>query len=161
MKQKLRTFYVSSTLGNDQNDGLTEGTAFGSLKPVNQLVLEPGDRILLERGSVFEDQYLQPEIPLRSGHMEPVLCLLSMQMEPECGIRITERFWIFLPMYIREMFPPQYSCVMWSMCLFMIWRSLMMAGKQISKNTVHRTKWIVLVWLWWQRRGEPFRCGSL
>ena len=46
MKQKLRTFYVSSTLGNDQNDGLTEGTAFGSLKPVNQLVLEPGDRIL-------------------------------------------------------------------------------------------------------------------
>ena len=58
MKQKLRTFYVSSTLGNDQNDGLTEGTAFGSLKPVNQLVLEPGDRILLERGSVFEDQYL-------------------------------------------------------------------------------------------------------
>ena len=55
---ELRTYYVSSEKGNDQNDGKSELTPFATLEPLQKCELQPGDKILLERGSVFEDQYL-------------------------------------------------------------------------------------------------------
>ena len=58
MKMELRTYYVSSEKGNDQNDGKSELTPFATLQPLQKCELQPGDKILLERGSVFEDQYL-------------------------------------------------------------------------------------------------------
>ena len=58
MKMELRTYYVSSEKGNDQNDGKSELTPFATLEPLQKCELQPGDKILLERGSVFEDQYL-------------------------------------------------------------------------------------------------------
>lgn len=58
MKMELRTYYVSSEKGNDQNDGKSELTPFATLEPLQKCGLQPGDKILLERGSVFEDQYL-------------------------------------------------------------------------------------------------------
>ena len=59
MTSLSRTYYVSSKTGNDSNDGLTEGSAFASLFAINHRSLQPGDRVLLERGSVFYGQYLQ------------------------------------------------------------------------------------------------------
>ena len=53
-----RTFYVSSIHGSDRNDGRSEATPFYSLQKINDLTLQPGDRILLESGSVFTDGYL-------------------------------------------------------------------------------------------------------
>ena len=58
MSRKFKTYYVSSTNGDDCNNGEAPETAFGSLDRINNLELNPGDRILLERGSVFENQYL-------------------------------------------------------------------------------------------------------
>lgn len=58
MTRISRTYYVSSLNGNDCNDGLSKDTPFQSLTPVNGLELQPGDQVLLERGSVFENQYL-------------------------------------------------------------------------------------------------------
>ena len=58
MIRKSKTYYVSSIRGNDKNDGLTQETPFRTLQQLTGRELEPGDRILLERGSVFEDQYL-------------------------------------------------------------------------------------------------------
>ena len=52
MIRKSKTYYVSSIRGNDKNDGLTQETPFRTLQQLT------GDRVLLERGSVFEDQYL-------------------------------------------------------------------------------------------------------
>ena len=52
------TYYVDSQGGNDSNDGTSEGKAFRTLDKVNALNLEPGDTVLLKKGSVFEDQAL-------------------------------------------------------------------------------------------------------
>ena len=58
MSRKFKTYYVSSINGDDCKNGETPETAFGSLDRINNLELNPGDRVLLERGSVFENQYL-------------------------------------------------------------------------------------------------------
>ena len=52
------TYYVSQRTGSDENDGRTCSTAFASLSAINRRSLQPGDRVLLERGSVFYGQYL-------------------------------------------------------------------------------------------------------
>ena len=53
------TYYVDSKGGNDSNDGTSESKAFKTLDKVNGLNLEPGDTVLLKKGSVFEDQALK------------------------------------------------------------------------------------------------------
>ena len=53
MTSLSKTYYVSSKTGNDSNDGLTGESAFASLFAINQRSLQPGDHVLLERGSVF------------------------------------------------------------------------------------------------------------
>ena len=53
------TYYVDSNGGNDSNEGTSEGKAFRTLDKVNELNLEPGDTVLLKKGSVFEDQALK------------------------------------------------------------------------------------------------------
>lgn len=52
------TYYVSTVDGNDNNDGMSEGKAFYSLDKINELTLKPGDKVLLERGSVFQNGFL-------------------------------------------------------------------------------------------------------
>lgn len=52
------TYYVSSWNGDDSNKGTSEDAAFATLDKINEITLQPGDEVLLERGSVFEDQYL-------------------------------------------------------------------------------------------------------
>lgn len=53
-----RTYYVSSLHGDDSNDGTSKDSPFRSLKKINRQKRGPGDRILLERGSVFDEEYL-------------------------------------------------------------------------------------------------------
>lgn len=48
-----RDFYVDSRSGNDANNGLSEGKAWRSLAKANAVAFEPGDRLLLKRGSRF------------------------------------------------------------------------------------------------------------
>lgn len=52
------TYYVSSIHGDDKNDGTAENRAFQTLEKINQIILKPGDQILLEKGSVFNDQWM-------------------------------------------------------------------------------------------------------
>ena len=52
------TYYVSSANGAEGNNGTSESTPFASLLEINEITLGPGDRVLLERGSVFVDEYL-------------------------------------------------------------------------------------------------------
>ncbi len=52
------TYYVSSLDGNDNNDGLSENNAFYSLQKINDIELKPGDKVLLEAGSVFTNGFL-------------------------------------------------------------------------------------------------------
>lgn len=55
---KSKTYYVSSLNGNDNADGLTADSPFLTLKKINELSLCPGDKVLLENGSVFDKQFL-------------------------------------------------------------------------------------------------------
>ena len=70
---QYRTYYVSSETGNDCYDGLSKTTPFATLKRLQQCKLYPGDQILLECGSVFEEQYLHisdsgsKELPIEIG----------------------------------------------------------------------------------------------
>ena len=50
-----RAIYVSSVNGDDANSGYAPEKAFRSLRKVNQMEIQPGDQILLERGSVLSE----------------------------------------------------------------------------------------------------------
>ena len=52
------TYYVSSLNGAEGNDGTSKEAPFASLLKINEITLQPGDKVLLERGSVFVDEYL-------------------------------------------------------------------------------------------------------
>ena len=54
---KSTVYYVSSLNGNDSNDGLTKETAFLTLDKINSIALGAGDKVLLENGSIFENQF--------------------------------------------------------------------------------------------------------
>lgn len=55
---KSTTYYVSSLKGSNDNDGLSEKTPFLTLDKINEMKINPGDKILLEKGSVFQNQFL-------------------------------------------------------------------------------------------------------
>lgn len=55
---KSTTYYVSSLNGSNENNGLSAETPFLSLDKINELEILPGDKILLENDSVFENQFL-------------------------------------------------------------------------------------------------------
>ena len=71
------TYYVSSREGSDANSGLSPQSALRSLQAVSRKPLAPGDSILLERGSLFENDYLHlydlratADNPIVSRHTE-------------------------------------------------------------------------------------------
>ena len=70
MRNLSRKFYVSSFDGNDTNDGTIEHP-LRTLWAVNQIQLQPGDQVLLKRGSVFRAQYLH--LSARGTAQEPIM----------------------------------------------------------------------------------------
>ena len=49
-------YYISSSLGNDQNDGLSEATPWKSFAHIESIDLKPGDRVLLRRGDIWRER---------------------------------------------------------------------------------------------------------
>lgn len=47
-------YYVSASLGNDQNHGTTKARPWKTLARVNQQIFQPGDQILLKRGDTWQ-----------------------------------------------------------------------------------------------------------
>lgn len=56
--RKASKVYISSSTGDDNNDGLTPETAFQTLEKVNSLVLLPGDSLLFKSGDTFTGKLL-------------------------------------------------------------------------------------------------------
>ena len=56
-----KTYYISSSRGNDENDGLSEDTPFKTLTKVSQLELKPGSKLLLHASDVWQRQMLMPK----------------------------------------------------------------------------------------------------
>lgn len=62
------TYYVDSAGGNDSNNGTSSGAAWQSLSKVNSVTaFNPGDKILLKAGSVWNSQSLSPKGSGTSG----------------------------------------------------------------------------------------------
>ena len=126
MSRKFKTYYVSGINGDDCNNGEAPETAFGSLDRINNLELNPGDRVLLERGSVFENQYLHIKgrgtrsDKIEIGAYGEGTCRAFIQTAPEYGIRIMEHRWTRRLMYIKERYPLPYFFMMWNIFWFMI-----------------------------------------
>ncbi len=47
------TYYVDSSIGNDNNSGLSENEAWKSLEKINSNVFKPGDSVLFRAGEVY------------------------------------------------------------------------------------------------------------
>ncbi len=56
-----KTYYVSSSEGSDENDGLSVDRPIKTLARASEIVLEPGDGILLRRGDVWENERFYPK----------------------------------------------------------------------------------------------------
>lgn len=54
----MTAYYVSARTGNDSFDGTSPNAPLASLSAATARTFIPGDELLLERGSVFENQYL-------------------------------------------------------------------------------------------------------
>ena len=59
-RQQSAVFYVSNT-GDDSADGTSEDKAWKTVERVNQEHFIPGDKILFQRGGIWENQTLQPQ----------------------------------------------------------------------------------------------------
>lgn len=57
-REKTDTYYLDAEGGNDSSDGKSQGTAWKSLSKVSNLKLLPGDKVLLKRGSTFNEVFL-------------------------------------------------------------------------------------------------------
>lgn len=61
------TYYLDSTVGMTDGDGLSEGHAFDSLDDVNALTFQPGDTLLIKRGTSYQGT-LWPKGSGEPGH---------------------------------------------------------------------------------------------
>jgi len=52
------TYYVSSSSGDDDNDGLSTGAPFETVNKVNGLTLQPGDQVLFKCGDIWQGEQL-------------------------------------------------------------------------------------------------------
>lgn len=52
------TYYVSASMGNDANDGLSEEAPFQTIAKVNELALEPGDTVCFRCGDTWRAEML-------------------------------------------------------------------------------------------------------
>ncbi len=66
-----RAYYISSLHGDNQNDGTSPDKAWQTLDKLTGIQFGPGDRILLEAGSIFQDGFIHlrdvsgtPEAPI-------------------------------------------------------------------------------------------------
>ena len=65
--REAATIYISSSKGNDNNDGLTPETAFQSFEKINSMQLLPGDSVLFKSGDTFDGKLI---INNESGNKE-------------------------------------------------------------------------------------------
>ena len=54
---KAQVYYVSSSQGNDQNDGLSIQSPFQSIEKLNSMVFSPGDSIYFKSGDYWEGMF--------------------------------------------------------------------------------------------------------
>ena len=56
LSEEGTAYYISSSLGSDENDGLSEATPWKSFAHIEAMNLKPGDRVLLRRGDIWHER---------------------------------------------------------------------------------------------------------
>ena len=56
LSQEGTAYYISSSLGSDENNGLSEETPWRTFSHVEAMDLKPGDRVLLRRGDTWHER---------------------------------------------------------------------------------------------------------
>jgi len=59
MAPSATTYYVSKSMGDDNNNGLSEGAPFENISKINNLNLQPGDQVLFKCGDVWRADPLE------------------------------------------------------------------------------------------------------
>lgn len=52
------TYYVASSIGRDDSDGLSQSHPFATITKVNELLLQPGDEVLFKCGDIWRGEML-------------------------------------------------------------------------------------------------------
>lgn len=63
-------YYLSSSTGNDNNDGLTPKTAWKTLKKINETTIESGSKVLFKRGDTWRGDYVQTQEGVYYGNYD-------------------------------------------------------------------------------------------
>jgi hypothetical protein len=111
--ESCRTIFVSTTSGQDGNDGLSSQTPWLSLAKVNAAELRPGDRVLFKRGGTWRGQLVP-----RSGREgasitygaygqgeRPVLLGSISRNDPGDWHREGDHIWATAKLAFRELAP--------------------------------------------------------
>lgn len=64
-------YFIDATGGNDDNDGLTQATAWQSITKVNTATFQPGDQILFKRGEIWKGTTLR--VPSSGAPKSPIV----------------------------------------------------------------------------------------
>ena len=56
LSEEGTAYYISSSIGSDENDGLSEATPWKSFAHIENIDLKPGDRVLLRRGDIWHER---------------------------------------------------------------------------------------------------------
>ena len=140
------TYYVNGTTGCDSNPGTSPERPFKTLAAVNTLTLNPGDRVLLARGSVFENQYLQlcaqgsKEFPVTVEAYVRGRFPTSRPPVRACGIRTTARPWTIPTMSGMAMSALPFFYTTANTSASGIWKSPMTQDSCWESGITRRTK---------------------
>lgn len=74
----FRTYYISSSTGSDDNDGLSPSSPWQTFRNINAMILNPGDSVLLMRGDEWRD-----ELNLRGSGAPDAPITLASYGDPE------------------------------------------------------------------------------
>ncbi len=130
LSEEGTAYYISSSLGSDQNDGKSEDTPWKSFTHIKSMNLKPGDRVLLRRGDVWHERLTirgkgradawifvgsygdvaspKPEISLQNGRNDIAILATDISVRAKNGFGL-DYIWIdnihishsFLGIYFR------------------------------------------------------------
>lgn len=118
-----RVFYVSASLGNDDNDGLSPEWPWRGLERVNATPLGPGDRVLFKRGDTWRGQLVpqsgQKGAPITYGAYgegdKPVLLGSVSRSDPGDWCDEGNHIWATVKPVFTERAPlSNFAAVSWS-----------------------------------------------
>ncbi len=98
-----RVYFVSSTDGNDLNDGLSEQTPWKTLKKTVSAKVAEGSLVLLKRGDIWRERFSLRKGVDYSSYGDPSLSMPAIYGSPEDGadpekwslLEGTDNIWVF------------------------------------------------------------------